>query len=67
MHLDRPILQEELEKLCDDWSGFCNFFCPCKILLIKEKRADGIGFRQRYDAPQTPFPWLLVKGVQTLE
>jgi hypothetical protein len=65
MRLDRPDLREELEKLCDDWSDFRNFFCPCKMLLAKEKRADGKGFRCRYDAPKTPFQRLLDESILT--
>ena len=67
IRLDRPDLQEELEKLCDDWSDFRNFFCPCKMLVSKEKREDGKGFRCRYDAPRTPFQRLLEDGVLTPE
>lgn len=67
MRLDCPSLQRELEKLCDDWSDFRNFFCPCKMLLAKEKRADGKGFRCRYDTPKTPFQRLLDEGVLTPE
>ena len=61
--LDCPSLQDELVKLCDDWSDFRNFFCPCKMLVAKEKRPDGKGFRCRHDSPKTPFQRLLDEGV----
>lgn len=67
MRLDRPDLRKELEKLCDDWSDFRNFFCPCKMLVAKEKRADGKGYRCRYDTPKTPFQRLLDEGSLTPE
>ena len=47
----------------NDWSDFRNFFCPCKMLVAKEKRPDGKGFRCRYDSPKTPFQRLLDEGV----
>ena len=67
IHLDCPALRRELEKLCDDWSDFRNFFCPCKMLVAKEKRPDGKGYRCRYDAPKTPFQRLLDEGILTPE
>ena len=65
IRLDCPALRRELEKLCDDWSDFRNFFCPCKMLVAKEKRPDGKGYRCRYDAPKTPFQRLLDEGILT--
>ena len=41
VRLDCPSLHDELVKLCDYWSDFRNFFCPCKMLVAKEKRPDG--------------------------
>ncbi len=63
--LDCPSLREELVKLCDDWSDYRNFFCPCKMLVSKVKREDGKGFRTRYDEPRTPFQRLLEEHVLT--
>lgn len=67
MRLDCPSLRDELVRLCDDWSDFRNFFCPCKMLVAKEKRPDGKGFRCRYDKPKTPFQRLLAEHVLTPE
>ena len=62
-----PSLQDELVKLCDDWSDFRNFFCPCKMLVSKEKRPDGKGHRCRYDKPRTPYRRVLDEHVLTQE
>ena len=48
VRFDCPSLQDELVRLCDDWSDFRNFFCPCKMLVSKEKRPDSKGYRCRY-------------------
>ena len=61
--LDRYDLANELIELCDIWSDFRNFFCPCKMLISKKKRSDGKGFRCIYDKPRTPFECVLEEGV----
>ena len=58
---------DELVKLCDDWSDFRNFFCPCKMLVSKEKRPDGKGYKCRYDNPRTPYQRVLDEHVLTPE
>ena len=65
VRLDCPELHEELVKLCDDWSDFRNLFCPCKMLVAKEKRQGGKGFRCVYDRPRTPCQRLLDEHVLT--
>ena len=65
VRLDCPELHEELVKLCDDWSDFRNLFCPCKMLVAKEKRQGGKGFRCVYDRPRTPYQRLLDEHVLT--
>lgn len=67
VRLDCPSLHDELAKLCDDWSDFRNFFCPCKMLVAKEKRPDGKGYRCRYDKPKTPYQRVLDEHVLTPE
>ena len=67
VRLDCPSLQDELVKLCDDWSDFRNFFCPCKMLVSKEKRPDGKGFSCRYDRPRTAYQRLLDEHVLSEE
>jgi hypothetical protein len=67
IRLDCPILQDELTKLCDDWSDFRNFFCPCKMLVKKTKRDDGKGYKCKYDKPKTPYQRVLDDNVLTPE
>ena len=67
IRLDCPSLQDELVKLCDDWSDFRNFFCPCKMLVSKEKRPDGKGYKCTYDKPKTPCQRVLDEHVLTPE
>ena len=54
--VQRPV--EPRHRSCrggDEWSDFRNFFCPCKMLVSKEKRGDGKGYKCKYDSPRTPF------------
>lgn len=67
VRLDCPSLHGELVKLCDDWSDFRNFFSPCKMLVSKEKRPDGKGYKCRYDKPKTPYQRVLDEHVLTPE
>ena len=60
--LDNPDLLTDLIRICAEWSDFCNFFRPCKMLIAKEKRRDGKGFACRYDAPRTPYQRVLESG-----
>lgn len=60
--LDNPELLADLIRICEDWSDFCNFFRPCKMLIAKGKRGDGKGFACRYDAPKTPYQRVLESG-----
>lgn len=67
IRLDCPSLHGELVKLCDDWSDFRNLFCPCRMLVAKEKRPDGKGYKCRYDKPKTPYQRVLDEHVLTPE
>lgn len=67
VRLDCPSLHGELVKLCDDWSDFRNFFCPCRMLVSKEKRPDGKGYKCKYDKPKTPYQRVLDEHVLTPE
>lgn len=53
--LDKRELEQELRRLCEDYSDFRNFCVPCKMLVSKDKRKDAKGFTCRYDNPQTPY------------
>ena len=61
--IDCPDLEADLIRLCEEWSDFCNFFRPSKMLVEKTKRADGKGYACRYDAPRTPYERLLSEKV----
>ena len=67
VRLDCPQLEKDLVELCEMWSDFCNFFRPCKMLIAKEKRTDGKGYRCRYDSPRTPHERLLEENVLSKE
>ena len=67
VRLDCPSLQDELVKLCDDWSDFRNFFCPCKMLVSKEKRPGGKGYKCIYDKPRTPYQRVIDEHVLSPE
>lgn len=63
MRIDVPEAGPVLERLCDAVSLYNDFFRPCKMLISKEKRENGKGFRCVYDDPQTPLDRLLSSGV----
>ena len=60
--LDRPELERELVRLCEDYSDYRNFRVPCKMLVAKAKSPDGKGFAARYDSPQTPYRRVMADG-----
>ena len=57
--LDKRALEQELRRLCEDYSDYRNFCVPCKMLVAKVKRKDGKGFSCRYDRPHTPYARVL--------
>ena len=57
--IDDPDLFDDLERLCQEWSDFCNFFRPSKMLVSREKRANSKGFSLKHDQPKTPFQRLI--------
>ena len=57
--IDCPDLEADLIRLCEEWSDFCNFFRPKKMLISKVKRDDDKGFTCKYDKPKTPYQRLL--------
>ena len=67
MRLDCYELYSLIQELCDRYSLFVNFFVPSKMLISKEKRIDGKGFRCRYDKPKTPFERVLAEHILTPE
>ena len=67
IRLDCPELEKDLIEICELWSDFKNFFCPCKMLIDKVKREDGKGYRCRYDKPKTPYQRVLDEHILTPE
>jgi len=67
IRLDCPELEKDLIEICELWSDFKNFFCPCKMLVEKVKRDDGKGYRCRYDKPKTPYQRVLDEHVLSPE
>ena len=67
MRFDCYELYSLIQELCDRYSLFVNFFVPSKMLISKEKRIDGKGFRCRYDKPKTPFERVLAEHILTPE
>ena len=65
--IDCPDLEADLICLCEEWSDFCNFFRPKKMLISKVKRDDGKGFTCKYDKPKTPYQRLLDEHVLSEE
>ena len=65
--VDCPDLEADLIRLCEEWSDFCNFFRPKKMLISKVKRDDGKGFTCKYDKPKTPYRRLLDEHVLSEE
>lgn len=65
IRLDCRELEKHLVEICEWWSDFKNFFCPCKMLTSKEKRKDGKGYRCRYDKPKTPYQRVLDANILT--
>ncbi len=65
MRLDCRDLEADLIRLEKDWSDYCNFFRPTKMIVAKTKRADGKGFVRRYQegGPRTPYQRVLESGV----
>lgn len=65
MRLDCGELEDDLIRLERDWSDYCNFFRRTKMIVSKEKRADGKGFVRRHQegGPRTPYQRVIESGV----
>ena len=65
MRLDCGELEDDLIRPGRDWSDYCNFFRRTKMIVSKEKRADGKGFVRRYQkgGPRTPYQRVIESGV----
>lgn len=65
LRLDCLELEDDLRRLEAEWSDYCNFFRPTKMLVSKVKRPDGKGFVRKYQdgGPKTPYRRVLESGV----
>lgn len=65
LRLDCQDLEEDLVRLDAEWSDYCNFFRPTKMIVAKEKKADGKGYVRKYQAggPKTPYQRVLESAV----
>ena len=65
LRLDCLDLEPDLMRLEAEWSDYCNFFRPTKMIVSKEKKPDGKGFVRKYQdgGPRTPYQRVLESGV----
>lgn len=65
LRLDCLDLEEDLIRLEAEWSDYCNFFRPTKMIVSKEKKADGKGYVRKYQpgGPRTPYRRVLESGI----
>lgn len=65
LRLDRQDLEPDLMRLEAEWSDFCNFFRPTKMIIAKTKKPDGKGYIRKYQpgGPRTPYQRVLESGV----
>ena len=67
LRLDCLELEPDLMRLEAEWSDYCNFFRPTKMIVSKTKKADGKGYVRKYQdgGPRTPYQRVLESGVLT--
>ena len=67
LRLDCQDLEPDLMRLEAEWSDYCNFFRPTKMIVSKTKKADGKGYVRKYQdgGPRTPYQRVLESGVLT--
>lgn len=65
LRLDCLDLEADLVRLETEWSDYCNFFRPTKMLVSKAKKDDGKGFVRKYQSggPKTPYQRVLESGI----
>ena len=69
LRLDCLDLKDELMRLETEWSDYCNFFRPTKMIVAKIKKPDGKGYIRKYQegGPRTPYQRVLESGVLSEE
>lgn len=65
LRLDCQDLEPDLMRLEAEWSAYCNFFRPTKMIIAKTKKPDGKGYIRKYQpgGPRTPYQRVLESGV----
>ena len=65
LRIDCLDLEDDLRRLESEWSDYCNFFRPTKMIVAKIKKPDGKGYVRKYQAggPRTPYQRVLESGV----
>jgi hypothetical protein len=48
LRLDCLDLENDLRRLEAEWSNYCNFFRPTKMIVAKEKKPDAKGYARKY-------------------
>ena len=69
LRLDCQDLEPDLMRLEAEWSDYCNFFRPTKMIVAKTKKPDGKGYVRKYQAggPKTPYQRVLDSGILSEE
>ena len=65
LRLDCLDLEDDLMRLESEWSDYCNFFRPTKMIVAKIKKPDGKGYVRKYQegGPRTPYQRVLESGI----
>ena len=65
LRLDCLDLEDDLGRLEAEWSDYCNFFRPTKMIVAKIKKPDGKGYVRKYQegGPRTPYQRVLESGI----
>ena len=66
LRLDSLDLEDDLRRLESEWSDYCNFFRPTKMIVAKIKKPDGKGYVRKYQegGPRTPYQRVRSRGTQ---
>ena len=65
LRLDCLDFEDDLRRLEAEWSDYCNFFRPTKMIVAKIKKPDGKGHVRKYQegGPRTPYRRVLESGI----
>ena len=65
LRLDCLDLEDDLRRLEAEWSDYCNFFRPTKMIVAKIKKPDTKGYVRKYQkgGPRTPYQRVVESGI----